>query len=321
MARRESNIDPFNAGEPVLPWDEPSQVLEEREPAGGYRAPEEVPDAYRPPHPQQGRGRRGRAGRSRRTATPSGAAGGAGEPAPKARMGCGGCLIVGLIILAIWLLITEGWRVGVLMDTLIAEEPPTVLEGVAGSDSQVSPDDFDEDAERGRVREEMTAFLDGMAESDQVVEAVSSQFAERVESALGYSADELGIDINAFLTWAFEGSSYEITGIYVYSPYDGIPAEAYAYFDVTARDTFQLIEELLDRTLPYFHEQGIDAFVGTSTLSDEQRAAVAQLFEETLASVTSTEVYKSASLQFVLKDGAWEPDVSAAAEQLGYALV
>lgn len=53
MARRDSNIDPFNAGEPILPWQDPeSEIHDADEEHKAYEAPHHGDSTSEPPFDQ-----------------------------------------------------------------------------------------------------------------------------------------------------------------------------------------------------------------------------------------------------------------------------
>ena len=344
MTRRDSNIDPFNAGEPALPWDEPSQVIEGMEDAGGYMAPEEEPSSYEAPRPRREPRRRERAGRPHRTRSerpmpshageegeepeeemfPEDAALGDASPTTKSSSGCG-CFIAVLVLVLAVASVIAGDKAEIFVDTLIEKGPVAAFTG--DTESVDDPNHAaleDLDLETENVKGIMAAYLDDIASNEGVIKEVSTGFASRIENSLGYRVDELGIDMDAFLDWTFENSSYEIGSVYVFDAYKDNPAEASGYFDMTARDSYALSDKFIEQTYAYLRSQSAEGLYSTfldhAPLSDEQRAAIAQIFDEALATTHEESTLKLANLQYTFVDGAWKLKEDDAVREVAFAL-
>lgn len=359
MTRRDSNIDPFNAGEPALPWDEPSQVIEEPGDAGGYTAPEEEPSSYEALRPRHEPRRRERAGRPHRTRSerpmpshvgeegeepeeemfPEDAALGDSSPTTKSSGGCG-CFIAVLVLVLAIASVIAGDKAEIFVDTLIEKGPVAAFTGDTESvdeterehdpnhsalrDLLTGDPDLEAEKEKEKVKGIMDSYLGDMANNEGVVNEVSTGFASRIENSLGYRVDELGIDMDAFLDWTFDNSGYEIGKVYVFDAYKDNPAEASGYFDVTARDSYGLSEKFIDQARAYLRSQAAEGLYSTSVdhapLSDEQRAAISQIFGEALATTTEDSTFKLANLHYTFEDGSWKLDEEDAAREIAFAL-
>ena len=188
----------------------------------------------------------------------------------------------------------------------------------AGND----PDGFDwdsyvpeQDANDEAATAALAARLDELVatpDSGQLHDVVASYLDDKLESLVGYSAEELGIDSDAFATWAVGSVSYESEYSYAYE--DGT---ASSYAKISAPDANEVVWAFNDATSDYRHDNGLWGSYGDdSTLpTDEQRARLSATFDEVLADA-EVQSPDSTSFDLELVDGAWAVDEQDLVDEL-----
>ena len=306
LDRERSNIDPFNAGDPVMPWDEP-QAIEDIEPAangtpvedeGGYRAPTKQQDDYEPQAREENAaatevaaGNPRKKAPSRETA-PHAAAPAKRSPNPKR-------LIIGIVVGITALSLLVGF-IGAAID--IVED---LVSDVAGSanpfdDSTDSYDAgpsvvIDEESEQ-EIHDLVQAKLDSaLADTAGMNVRCIKVLNQCIESSLGYSAEELGLDTDAFSTWMQERISVEISGVYCYED-----DTAGIYIDSSHPAIYRLTDSFTGRVGDYLNGQSADE------LTDNQKARINKLFARTLDDLDDTG--STVRLEAEKEDGTWQID-------------
>lgn len=295
MARRDSHVDPFNAGEPVLPWEEPSQIISELEEAGvfstpkdepkgaddhtapadeskdadDYAAPKEEPSSYEAPRRRGSWRRRGRAKTSRHL-RPQHTQADSTEPERKAShkddddvsltpadgvRGCAILLVIAVVICGTGLL-TMPDLVGTFIDALQRDiRDSDTMDAVPADSTDGAFDPAKQVGEKAKIKEATVAYLDDLAANKKLTETMSARFALEIEQALGYTPEELGIDTGACLSWFFEQARFTITDVYVLNAFDDNPAEGLVYFTMTVRKSSALTNEFVMRARSYLNAQ------------------------------------------------------------------
>lgn len=283
-----SNVDPFNAGDPVMPWDEPQAVedpgsaVDEPQPQGekrGYQAPTKQQDDYEP----QAREERAPVENTRRAGK---------SPNPKR-------LVIGIIVGVTALSLLVGF-IGAAVS--IVED---LVSDVTGSASYLddSTDSYDagpsvvidEEAEQ-EIQELAQAKLDAaLADTDGMNARYIKVLNQRIESSLGRNADELGLDTETFCTWMDERVSMEITGVYCYE--DGT---AGIYIDSAYPALYRLNDSFTGQASSYLANQDDES------LSDSQKARINKLFMRALGDIDDTT--STVRLEATEVDGTWTID-------------
>lgn len=344
----ESQVDPFNAGEPELPADEPERLDEPPEtsdarpdyaphadPGGSphksddnYQAPTTRERAYDAPstdEPRRSRRTRAEKAHPTRTTRPARSASLTSEDAhplgpewqraaDEARRRAGrargrrlGCMVA--LIVALSLFGSIGGLVASYVPSArraISDGIDTVLEGDPSEDP--APDDGpawsgdEQDLAAEKALEERLDVLLANPSSGELHDRVASHLSGWLLQREGYTAEELGIDVNACATWLVSSASYEISSVYTYD--DGTGS---AYFDMTALPAHDLLSTseitpyLLDHNLYYIGSED-----EPGTLTDAQRAEVAALWDEAAEGVEPRDSFLHVEL--TLEDGAWIVD-------------
>lgn len=318
MKRRDSQIDPFNAGEPELPWEMPdadgSHDDSECElPDRGYVSPVKAPDGYDAPDtdapessdaaPKPARARRPRRQEPTSRRQPAAAA------SPKRRRGCG-CLTLILIVVAI----------NVLLPVLafIPQCTGVMLEDDAMEITWDATDSY-EDEERAADEDEIETLaeetLDAVVAPDSPARSlIASNFEEDFRQNLGYSVQDLGVDTDDYVEWALTDFDYDITDVFAFDSSESW-GDAYGsvYFDATTVDVFAFNDSFYNAAHGFLAQNNL-AGIDVVAPNDAQRAAFQALFSEQLdAFRTSTTTSETANLEFdstsdgwVLADGAYD---------------
>ncbi len=317
MTRRSSQIDPFNAGEPEMPWDEPGSVEPVdaehacKLPEHGYEGPTKTPDGYDAPSEGDSSGSasdrmapsgrvqrardRSRARRSRANATGSGSSMPSGPARPRKRgWGCAGILI---LVVAINVLVP-----------LLSFLPECSDDDVVDGDASTSwSDESDNDAGKQAVEELANATLAGMAdEGSPARERIAQHFATAFQNNLRYRVEDFGIDPYAYADWALAGMGYDIYDVFAFDEdRDGIDGTGSAFFDATTHDTAGCSGAFFEQASAYLGERGL---LGSDVAvpDDAQRAEMQAILTDAMNAYRDSYVTaETASLDLVRTDGTW----------------
>lgn len=314
MSRHDSHIDPFNAGEPELPWETPDEVPADQLDTGpqsvdGYQSPVKQPDAYDAPdksessaktrtRPAKRRPQKPWTNQSPRPEEPR-------SPRKKRGCGCGTVILIFLIIDLVFFgigsipMCTSG-----ALSELMGDDAPVAWDSEFLSTDAADPDDPTDD--EVAVEEQARALLETIAAPDSRARTlIMEDFAQMFQQTLGYTPYDFGIDPGSYADWALTDFSYTITDVYAFDD-SGDEADGSVFFDATTRDARGFTDEFYMRVFDYLQEQGLtDSTVVMP--NDQQRAEVQRLFNETLASHeqgrTETEV---AMLEFTREGDTWQ---------------
>lgn len=345
MARHDSNIDPFNAGEPTLPWD---GSTEESTPAteSGYEAPDDhydspvkTEDDYQAPETEEGASKpaeskpgstptpkskwaednAGSRRRSRDAENPAPTA------APKRRFPRW------LIVVIILVLFNAGGGmldgIGSLFDSAtdavdktfdfqLSDAPSNDSDDAAadaGSEDSGSPSSNGDEQQGPKISVEQARSLAESALKELPNDAdIKAQMAQKldetIQSGLRYTSQELGVDTSAYAGWLFSNATYTFTHGYVFDTND--PPTAPLYFSATAPKKIEVFNQAIYNTRDYFVSQKIAYWNQDKplpTLTDEQKAHVQQLFAAPQAPYP-TDTYDSFRVELVYRDGSWTVD-------------
>lgn len=388
MARRtkhDAQVDPFNAGEPTLPWDEPPSPFGEDDQTaeecafGGepYDSPTKEPDNYNAPaandeqdpvasaDPMSVRGLfslnksgmqdkgNDKASRERRRtsvnepggpSTPDGAlapAGASHRQSTKRRARQDSSQndpsktnkprrsIIRTIILAILFInlvpIACSGAISVLDEFIFSPSDDSSHDEPAytPSDDDFSSDGVDENPEEspdGIAKQECmdiaTTRLDAVSSADspereRIVEFLSTYYA----NSLGYTAEELGIDAEAFADWVLQNFSYEIDSCYAHAD----EGTAYVYFDVWCPSASMIASTADEEIFDHFYKE-IDFYAeNPEPLTDAQKDQIRAIFAEALNDSWQDDP-GFCSIDFVFEDGAWKVDEDSFASEMDMAL-
>lgn len=310
MSKDDRNIDPFNAGEPEMPWDDPASGADDAlaeqspvEPEGDYTAPEKDPDSYVAPQEAESavpahagdrsKAEGGAMPGSREPSSPVADQGGAdasksGEPRQKRSGGCGCMVAVALILLmGTGALSTVGGCVSDIFQDVTGSRS-------LGDEGSVhytinvgrSSDQDDKDKAEQEVRETVTDMLDGVKDSDDERAAIVGWLDKKAKAGLGYDAAGLGIDANAFANALQQSFTYKMKSVYAFEGSDGKGMTGSAYYDVSAINGSRCWTDFSEEAWKYLWSQGIKPLSGAEgqpPLTDEQKAHLNGMMSDVLA--------------------------------------
>ena len=328
----ESQVDPFNAGDPVLPGGEPEALAEADEPEGqveymahgesggtphkpgdNYQAPTTRGHDYDAPSiDEPSRSARTRPRRSRTApATPTAPESEVGKRTEKDRR------VVTRVIVLLVILVSFGSSLASCVSSLVG----SAVEGVGEAAENLGDALFDDGSEdwggddvevnlpeqtakelaaANALEERLDALLAGTG-AGSLRDRIASYFERKTLEVDDYSASELGIDSEGLADFVLGKASVEAGYAYTYD--DGT---ASAYAEVTSCDSSALFWELHDAYGEYLLDNdlwGRDDAMPT----EEQRAHVEAMVEEVLAAYDETYGY-TYSFELELSDGAWVVD-------------
>lgn len=322
MARRDSNIDPFNAGEPILPWQDPeSEIHDADKEHKAYEAPHHGDSTSEPPFDQDPGSLSSDAGspkapRARRRSTDSLKR----EAARRARAQKADGKAAGPVarrffklILGIWLLfflLSIGSSVVSCTAELFTPSVPDDPFDVPAHDDAPAFEEDDGSPEAQCLQLASTRMehlmLPESPEHAAVAERIATAFAQRVETDFDRTPDELGIDPSIVAEWVISSLIYESSDVYAFPQSDNPYASA--YFDVESCSMMTMYYEFQSDLYDYLREQGLyllDIKQG-QTLADTQQTDIAGILQAAMVETESRE--SSMCVRLTLQDGAWTID-------------
>ena len=307
MARQDSNIDPFNAGEPILPWNDSAQLHDEDgcvfddQP---YNAPSKRQDDYEAPassadqapkETSRGSKKRRESRRSSSTASTSSSSSSKAtvdtlkkqaEVAARARAasreGKGRRRVLPrvIVILIVFSVIGTGLdMVGSIIDNIFSSR----------SDSSSYDSSYDSSSD--------TSKEDEQAQQNAASSAADSYIGAKkwLESNMpymtGYDVAGSGIDEEAWADWFLNSVSFTKADAYVYASYgDNNPAEASVTYDATCPDVYNVYDAFSSAAKDYLYEQGVPYYNDNPpALAEDQKAHLRELFAAALKNVKMNE--------------------------------
>lgn len=341
----DNQIDPFNAGDPVMPGGEPDPLDDNphaepltfadepsyaphgdkggvpHKPSDNYQAPTTGGHSYNAPSidaPTKAADGQGGKRWRRAAATLS-------RKASSDKRGGSGCAIAILVFFLIFGGIGDALVgcVSTFMDRTSEGLSSFFDEGLSFDNTQPSDDPVWEERDWREYADELDlaaadAFEQRMdalladPSADPATGFVSSALKEHLEIWVGYDSTELGIDAQAATAWALSGLTYQISGVYTFD--DGT---ATIYFDSKAPALDALIDAAYDGISAYLTANDLSAWSGggAGSLSDAQRAETSAIWEEALDLAEELdESFTSVDLTCV--DGVWTVDEASLEEAL-----
>lgn len=187
---------------------------------------------------------------------------------------------------------------------------------LSSNDTVETPEESPDDIAKQECLDIATARLNEVSSADgpereRIVAFLNTYFSD----SLGYTAEELGIDADAFAVWALQNFSYEIESCYVHTDED----TAAVYFNVwcpsASTIAYTADEDIFDRLY-----QEIDFFAEVpEPLTDAQKDQVRALFAEALDDSWQDDPGFSC-IDFVFEDGEWKADEDSFAGEIDLVL-
>ena len=323
----ESQVDPFNAGEPEMPGGEPDLLAEDDEPEVEYAAhgepggtPHKPEDDYRAPvtrghdydAPSIDEPRKAPRRRRRPPRVEAGAAGEVQQRTLKDRR------VVTRVIVVLVLIVSFGSSLVSCAASLVgsavegAGEAMESLGSVFFEDDggDWASDDWEEyvpaqDADDEAAAAALQARLDELLAdpgSGRLHDTVTAYLDAKMLDIEGYSAAELGLDAGALATSLLESMDAEVGYAYAFS--DGT---ASGYADVTSHSASELFWALDDAFGSYLFDSDLWGG-GDGTPTDEHRAHIAAAAEDVLADLGENAETYTYTFELDLVDGTWVVD-------------
>lgn len=334
------DIDPFNAGDPIMPLAGPTRD-ERVGPASGAERPEEVGAQDPQAVPAAATKIRTEAKTKFKAKTKTKAAGERhvshrAEPEPESvsdddsgtekttghRWGINRYSItIGIIFLATLLLgVVANCGSMIIASIIGADVPP--IEATGESDDDTGEDDAakardDAEAEDRAVSDAATARLDHLFDDPATGDLIKRGLDRQLKTNFGYTANELGIDATAYEKWFLGTIGYRLNCAQAYGDGTG-----FAAFDVTSPDIYRMFNDFYTKTSDYVLSNRLYGTYGPDgvavALTDEQKAQMSVYFNEALSkAAVRDDGYLSAWLSKG-NDGTWMVDDTSLRETLTY---
>lgn len=349
MARRnkhDAQIDPFNAGEPIMPHDSFSGMSDDGGHVvedcsfgeGPYDGPTKEPDNYQAPDadlPQDPRDdrltprKRKRAARAkakieRRAAK---AAPQDVKPARKHR-----CSIIGAIIILVAAVnivpILLDVASGILHDIQVTfamfepePENDSMLSESHGSDNADALAEMEIAQEEKKEGErECIAMVDEhlrtVTTSDETRDTLAKALDEDCRHAIGGTCDQLGIDANAWADWEMSHLTYEIDSCFI----DPAAGTGTVYVNYTSAGGVLALQDIYDEIAEYLVTiDALDDEWELRALTDAEKKKVNKIFTDGLENIpVEQELFFGTDL--IRKSDAWSIDMESMSETMDMVL-
>lgn len=345
MARQDSNIDPFNAGEPILPWDDPAQLHDgdgcvfDDQP---YNAPSKRQDDYEAPassadqaSKETSRGSKKRRERRRSSSATSSTASTSSSSSSKAtvdtlkkqaevaararaasREGKGRRRVLPrvIVILIVFSVIGTGLDMaGSIIDNIFSSRSDSSSYD-SSYDSSSDTSKEDEQAQQNAASNDADSYIDAIPKTEEYRALAKRWLESNMPYMTGYDAAGSGIDEEAWADWFLNSVSFTQTDAYVYASYgDNNPAEASVSYDVTCPDVYDVYDTFSSAAKDYLYEQGVPYYNDNPpALTEDQKAHLRELFAAALKNVKMNEG-RFFSLELTEdSDGIWKVDETTA---------
>lgn len=341
MRNHHSNIDPFNAGEPVLPWcdpetyDDQSDVFDDgqREKRQKLDGSSSKDSSSKDSSSKDSSSKKAKGPSRKHTAKslskkspskkakkhadhldenqdkPASTGGKAGK------RGKNTFWVVAMIILLLsgilpLLASIPGCIAGTLNSVFITFDGDSPFDSdspsaEAPSEDASSPEEFNEAQtaclDAAISRMELIETPDS-PERKQVVQLIVDDFNQECEDYFSYSADELGLDGTAVATWLIDSMEYEISSVHAF-PNDPSPYGS-VYLNITLADPLSLYGSFFSPASDYLVDQGLMGYSDEPGPDDAVRAHLGEMLQSAIESPTEpSEPFARFELSY--SDGTW----------------
>lgn len=326
--RQDPQCDPFNAGEPVLPWEDPEAMHDDGcayvEGADNYEAPSYEQPSYEAPTTDAPAVERPEKPVSPSPARPS-------RPAhkPSAEVAGGstaraGSRVMRLAIAIVLIMSAFGCvaeMVGNVVDSVTSGLPGFFEEDSGTNERLDAVSDYAME-QSDRDAETCQQIVDERLKDTEALKAVAAEaFDERLEELVDRDADELGLDAAAYAEWAVANTRFSPSTVYCFLNYGDADPYGNAYVDVVTPGR-QAMSDFEDELLNYFADQGLFGSYGTDedepALTEEQKQHVRELLSEAQAQAVATSEQTMIALDLVSDDGTWAINEDGLASEMNW---
>ena len=320
--RRPSQIDPFNAGEPELPWELPSNDpardgFDDGHVCGlpevGYERPVKRPDNYDAPDTTEEAPARRRPRKSSKPILPKRPRN--ADSRGKKGRGCITAFIIMVAALSIFGALGSCISEAVYDLTLNHSSPFDAFDDYDDVDDYDYDYDYEYDsdeldADEQAVEQATIDTLEALDEPGGTAEtSIIEYFTWDFENLTGFTVEDAGIDPAEYAAWALHTVDYQIHDVYAFSAIGEDDEDTgSSYFDIELADIDSWRNDFYPEVFEYLDDRGL-LDEDDATLSDEDRAFIQELYASTLETYAdATHTMEYAGLDFVQRDGEWVPD-------------
>ncbi|VWL64392.1 hypothetical protein [Collinsella aerofaciens] len=228
---------------------------------------------------------------------------------------------IGIIFLAALLLGVVANCGSMILTSIIGADVP-LTEATGESDDDTEENDAakardDAEAEDRAVSDAATARLDNLFNDPATGDLIKRGLDRQLKTDFGYTANELGIDATAYEKWFLGTIDYRLNSAHSYGDGTG-----FAAFDVTSPDIYRLFNDFYTKVSDYVLSNGLYGAYGPDgvavALTNDQKAQMSAYFNEVLSkAAVRDDGYLSAWLSKG-NDGTWMVDDASLRETLTY---
>ena len=309
----DSNIDPFNAGEPVMPEDTqpddfPGNACSFAD--KDYSAPRKRPDAYRVPtdnssasvadnSPSVADKRTHRAWkaafktRDGKTNQKSRASNHTKSSSSKTT---GRRSKLAIFILIVFIFAVAG---DLLESTFFDKSPFASFEDETFDHSrtrQLDPSELDE--EESTVYDVTCQTLSALQDNEDVRERICNNLSQELKNSYGYNVEDLGIDPTIYANKLLGNFTYQIESVYAFTDNeDSADNRGTAFFDYFVPSAYDFDETFHEKLSEYLYDEGLSST--HSQLTDAQKERVREIYNDALNEIENDDTESSyGSLEF-----------------------
>lgn len=334
----DSNIDPFNAGEPVMPEDtQPSDFLGDACSFADkdYSAPRKRPDAYRAPtdnSPASIADKRAHRAWKAAFKTRDGKTNQKPRATNHTKSSSSSSKTTGrrsklaIFILIVFILVVAG---NLLDSTLFDESPFASFEETFSTHDddtfdhsqarELDPSELDE--EESTVYDVTCQTLSALQDNEDVRERICNNLSQELKNSYGYDVEDLGIDPTIYANKLLGNFTYQIESVYAFTNNED-PADnrGTAFFDYFVPSAYDFDETFREELSEYLYDEGLSS--AHSQLTDAQKERVREIYNDALNEIENDDTessygslefsYDGASNTFSLKEQSFDELVDSA---------
>lgn len=309
----DSNIDPFNAGEPIMPEDtQPSDFLGDACSFADkdYSAPRKRPDAYRAPadnspasvadnsssiadkrtHRAWKAAFKTRDGKTNQKPRAS------NHTKRSSSKTTGRRNKLAIFILIVFIFAVAG---NLLDSTFFDESPFAPYEDETFDHSrarELDPSELDE--EESTVYDVTCQTLSALQDDEDIRERICNNLSQELKNSYGYDVEDLGIDPTIYANKLLGNFTYQIESVYAFTDNED-PADnrGTAFFDYFVPSAYDFDETFHEELSEYLYDEGLSSAHGQ--LTDAQKERVREIYNDALDEIENDDTESSyGSLEF-----------------------
>lgn len=309
----DSNIDPFNAGEPIMPEDtQPSDFLDDACSFADkdYSAPRKRPDAYHAPtdnspasvadnsssvadkriHRAWKTAFKTRDGKTNQKSRAS------NHTKSSSSKTTGRRNKLAIFILIVFIFAVAG---NLLDSTFFDESPFAPFEDETFDHSrarQLDPSELNE--EESTVYDVACQTLSALQDNEDVRERICNNLSQELKNSYGYDVEDLGINPTLYANKLLGNFTYQIESVYAFTDNeDPSDNRGTAFFDYFVPSAYDFDETFHEELSEYLYDEGLSS--AHSQLADAQKERVREIYNDALDEIENDDTESSyGSLEF-----------------------